>query len=794
MISSNITTASSGCTVRFIAEDSTLSLAPHTPIVKAQKHKNNDNKITALPSADLVCIMDLGLFEISLRLNDKATTNFPKFDMRASINDFHIRTCSDSCRALAQFLTYVAAEGDFDIADDTESMTSENTSMYGGDNDTDLLTVRTPTSQSAPEVTPLQQERVNSLMADAMEESIRIERTSSEDDDAEEEMTPLQDIGVDVFFFPDETNTALLEQQQKMRTARKSECLSTSMRSESVTSLDSFERANLMRKKSESSSLGDGSGSPMFGDKDSDSYTDLKDLLDFETSEMKLKSAIETEVMEALPQVTKDLGDIRKVKAATPKPTPRKISTDTDDEFCFIAAEEKVSYDRGMNSQQEVPVSVDPIRIIDNHFSVPNSKPDLLRAPEGFPMAVTRYTLCEMSLVWHLFGGHDFLTEEEKAKHSTEKKKPNTRHTPMSEVYKTGVSYSKGSPSVNFGKHESRSWKTRGGIERKHSVLIEIQVNKLRFSHEVYPTNAEQASRQVLVVTEFEVRDRLECSNINKFLYHHGKSKSSNMLVVKLLHIRPNAPLPAQECCIRISASPMRLHVDQDSMEFLLKFFLDIGHDPMMEEKQQRVQVSPPHQEPVMMVGPAQELHARKMFSENLLLLVEEEEEEKVKEPTETASEASDSSPIYFRNIVFGPEVPIRLDYHGKRVEFNHGPLAGLIMGLGQLQCSEIRLKSISYRHGILGVDRLLNFLLQAWLQDIKRNQLQSILVGVGPMHSFVQLFKGIFDLFWLPIEQYQKDGRIVRGLQLGAQSFTARTALAALELTTRIIHLLQVG
>lgn len=53
---------------------------------------------------------------------------------------------------------------------------------------------------------------------------------------------------------------------------------------------------------------------------------------------------------------------------------------------------------------------------------------------------------------------------------------------------------------------------------------------------------------------------------------------------------------------------------------------------------------------------------------------------------------------------------------------------------------------------------------------------------------------QGIFDLFWLPIEQYKKDGRIIRGIQLGAQSFTARTALAALEITTRLIQLLQVS
>lgn len=52
---------------------------------------------------------------------------------------------------------------------------------------------------------------------------------------------------------------------------------------------------------------------------------------------------------------------------------------------------------------------------------------------------------------------------------------------------------------------------------------------------------------------------------------------------------------------------------------------------------------------------------------------------------------------------------------------------------------------------------------------------------------------QGVIDLFRLPYEQYQRDGRIVRGIQLGAQSFTSRTALAALELTTRLIYLLQV-
>jgi len=45
----------------------------------------------------------------------------------------------------------------------------------------------------------------------------------------------------------------------------------------------------------------------------------------------------------------------------------------------------------------------------------------------------------------------------------------------------------------------------------------------------------------------------------------------------------------------------------------------------------------------------------------------------------------------------------------------------------------------------------------------------------------------------WLPIEQYRKDGRIVRGFQRGAASFGTSTAMAALELTNRMVQTIQV-
>lgn len=96
------------------------------------------------------------------------------------------------------------------------------------------------------------------------------------------------------------------------------------------------------------------------------------------------------------------------------------------------------------------------------------------------------------------------------------------------------------------------------------------------------------------------------------------------------------------------------------------------------------------------------------------------------------------------RQIIFSPDVPIRLDYQGKRVDMTHGPLAGMLMGLAQLNCSEIRLKRINHRYGILGFDKLALFLLNEWASDIKKNQLPSLLGGVGPMYSFVQLCKQV--------------------------------------------------
>lgn len=226
----------------------------------------------------------------------------------------------------------------------------------------------------------------------------------------------------------------------------------------------------------------------------------------------------------------------------------------------------------------------------------------------------------------------------------------------------------------------------------------------MRISHEVYPPHTLQASRQVLLITELEILDKLQSSDFHKFLYHPStnnlpKTSSQHMVVIKALHVRPNPILPAQECCLRISLLPLRLNIDQDTLLFLVDFFTELSVTD--DEGQTRKKSVVPHQPPVMLVEDlpeaVQDLQARKMVSENLMLLTEEEKEKEEKEPHQVPEESNDF-PIYFKEIIFSPEVIIRLDYHGRRIELSRGPIAGLVMGLGQLQCSEFRLKKIYHR------------------------------------------------------------------------------------------------
>jgi autophagy-related protein 2 len=69
----------------------------------------------------------------------------------------------------------------------------------------------------------------------------------------------------------------------------------------------------------------------------------------------------------------------------------------------------------------------------------------------------------------------------------------------------------------------------------------------------------------------------------------------------------------------------------------------------------------------------------------------------------------------------------------------------------------------------------------------VKATQLVDVISGVAPIRSFVNVGSGVADLVLLPIAQYKKDGRIVRGVQKGTKAFMQSTAMEAIKLGARL-------
>ncbi|VDO28202.1 unnamed protein product [Onchocerca flexuosa] len=135
----------------------------------------------------------------------------------------------------------------------------------------------------------------------------------------------------------------------------------------------------------------------------------------------------------------------------------------------------------------------------------------------------------------------------------------------------------------------------------------------------------------------------------------------------------------------------------------------------------------------------------------------------------------------------------IRLDLNGKRMRPDQGWILGLLVGLSDFKCTEIRLKELNCTRGLLGYDRCIKFAINAWLNDINNKQLVQFITSYGPIKSLVEIGFGIRDLFLMPVNEYcREEGHIVKGLQRGAESFGISTATAAVDMLQRMVGVVQ--
>ncbi|KAL7926129.1 hypothetical protein ACQKWADRAFT_174975 [Trichoderma austrokoningii] len=258
---------------------------------------------------------------------------------------------------------------------------------------------------------------------------------------------------------------------------------------------------------------------------------------------------------------------------------------------------------------------------------------------------------------------------------------------------------------------------------KRHKITFELK--GVNVDMVAFPAGSGETQSSVDVrVENLDIFDHLATSTWKKFVtYDQDKGEremGTSMVHLELLTVQPIPDLKASEIVLRATVLPLRLHVDQDALDFITRFF---------EFKDDSV---PVHASP---------------------------------------------SDVPFLQRAEVNDIPVKLDFKPKRVDY-----AGLrsghtteFMNFITLEGSELVLRHVII-YGVPGFDRLGKTLNDIWTPDVRSNQLPGVLGGLAPVRSLVNIGSGFRDLIEIPLKEYKKDGRIIRSISKGAAAFARTT------------------
>lgn len=268
-------------------------------------------------------------------------------------------------------------------------------------------------------------------------------------------------------------------------------------------------------------------------------------------------------------------------------------------------------------------------------------------------------------------------------------------------------------------------------LKRSKQHKVKIHLSKIHGTMSIFSSINEESDNPILnkldiKVTDAEISDNVTTSTWNMFLTYMRsqgeREDGASMFHIIMENVKPVKDIATSEIVLNVFVLPLRLHVDQDTVDFITRFFefQDDRFDCLMANLQ-------------------------------------------------------DEIPFIQKADIRA--VKVKLDYKPKKVDY-----AGLrsghtteFMNFFILDEAEIVLNHVKL-YGISGFPQLSEKLNSIWMPDVRSNQLGDVLAGLAPVRSIVRLGSGIKDLVVVPVREYQKDGRVVRSLKKGAVQFAKNT------------------
>ncbi|KAK0635889.1 hypothetical protein B0T17DRAFT_61695 [Bombardia bombarda] len=286
------------------------------------------------------------------------------------------------------------------------------------------------------------------------------------------------------------------------------------------------------------------------------------------------------------------------------------------------------------------------------------------------------------------------------------------------------------------GQHRSKTKTKNLKLSRSKRHKITFELKGVNVDLVTFPEATSETMNSIDIrIQDVDVFDHVPTSTWKKFAMYDWdageRELGASMVHIELLNTKPVPSMPASEVVLKVTILPLRLHVDQDALDFITRFF---------EFKDES---APIHMSPTDI-------------------------------PFIQRAEIND--------------IPVKLDFKPKQV--NYASLRSgrttEFMNFIILEDARLVLRHV-IMYGVSGFDRLGEQLNDIWTDNVKRTQLPGVLAGLAPVRQLVNAGSGFKELIEIPIREYRKDGRIVRSIGKGAAAFAKTTGTEVVKLGAKL-------
>ncbi|XP_024029007.1 autophagy-related protein 2 [Morus notabilis] len=292
---------------------------------------------------------------------------------------------------------------------------------------------------------------------------------------------------------------------------------------------------------------------------------------------------------------------------------------------------------------------------------------------------------------------------------------------------------------------------------RDTTGCLELTLSQIKCQYEIFPIGGIHVSKLSLSVQDFHLYDMRRDAPWKLVLGYydsknHPRKSSSKAFKLDLEAVRPDPLIPLEEYRLQIAFLPMRLHLHQSQLDFLISFF-GAKSSPVDQS-------SGCHQDSD--ISQSMPIKSNLVAGHNIV---------------------EEALLPYFQSFDMWP-ILVRVDYSPCRLDLAalRGGKYVELVNLVPWKGVELNLKHV-HDVGIYGWDSVCETILGEWLEDISQNQVHKILRGLPPIRSVVALGAGAAKLVSLPFENYRKDKRVLKGMQRGISAFLRSISVEAVGL-----------